>query len=115
MPALELQHRLQSTEPPIPQLGRIPRSELVNNVEQIGNGRPGEVLIIIPSTAPDRETNQKEFGRFIAGWIGDRNRETLEQGRIPLLDLPTGGTPRPVWPELGRLVADGEIDLSRTI
>jgi 6-phosphogluconolactonase/glucosamine-6-phosphate isomerase/deaminase len=84
-------------------------------VERLGSGKPGEVSIIFPSTAPDKETNQTAFGSFIATMISDRVTTAQRLGKIPVLDLPTGSTPRAVWPELSKKISSGELNLSGAV
>ncbi len=108
-------HNLRIHEQPRKRLtsGEAP-GELVH-VEKIGTGRPGEVSIVFPSTSPDRETNLNAFGLHIAEWIRDKVKEAQREKKTPVIDLPTGNTPRSVWPHLSGFVERGALDLSGAV
>jgi len=111
----QLERRLNPTEPARRSLNyRETPNELVN-VERLGSGKLGEVSIIFPSNAPDKEINQNAFGSFLAKWVKDKVTAAKTTNKTLVLDLPTGTTPRSMWQPLSESIINGELDLTGVV
>ncbi len=65
--------------------------------------------------ADDEAENRQALGLYMATWIRSQVEATLADGKIPVLDLATGNTPKYVWPFLAEMVAAGTFDINRIV